>query len=61
MTPQTGKQIITMRIFSCISKIKDNRSMKFGQLIERFSPKFIRKMRRKGSFQASFFFQESVL
>ena len=34
MMSETGKQIITIRIQSNISRGKDNQIMKFGQLIE---------------------------
>ena len=34
MTPQTGKQIITVHILPNISRSKGNRTTKFGQLIE---------------------------
>ena len=34
MTSQTGKQGITTQILFNISQIKDNQTMKFGQLIE---------------------------
>ena len=34
MTTQTGKQTIAMHILANISRSKDNRSMKFVQLIE---------------------------
>ena len=33
MTSQTGPQIITIHILSNISRSKDNKAMKFGQLI----------------------------
>ena len=34
MTPQTGKQIITVNILPNISRRKGNLTMKFGQLME---------------------------
>ena len=34
MTPQPGWQTITMHIFPNISRSKDHKTMKFGQLIE---------------------------
>ena len=34
MTSQSRQQIITIHIFSNISRSKDNQTMKFGQLIE---------------------------
>ena len=34
MTAQTGKQTIAIQILPDILRSKDNRSMKFGQLIE---------------------------
>ena len=34
MTPQTGKQIITVNILSNISRRKGYLTMKFGQLME---------------------------
>ena len=33
MTSQTGKQIITKNMLPAISKIKDNQTMKLGELI----------------------------
>ena len=33
MTPSTGNQIITTHIMPNISRIKNNQTMKFGQLI----------------------------
>ena len=34
MTSQTGEQAIAIHILPNISRIKDNQTMKFGQLIE---------------------------
>ena len=34
MTPQTGKQTIGIHMLLNISRSKDNRTMKFGQLIQ---------------------------
>ena len=37
MTSQTEQQIITMHLLPNIARIKDNKTMKFGQLIEYYS------------------------
>ena len=37
MTSQTEQQIITMHILPNIARIKGNRTVKFGQLIEYYS------------------------
>ena len=43
MASKTGKQIITIRRFSNISRSKSNQAIKFGQLIEYNRGKFFFK------------------
>ena len=48
MTPETGKEIITIHILRYISRNKDNQAMKFGQLIEhKMANIFFKKSYRK--------------
>ena len=41
MTPQPGKQTIALHILSKISRIKGSQTMKFGQLIEFNTRKYL--------------------
>ena len=61
MTSQSGQQIITMHILSNISRSKDNKTVKFGQLIEYnqrniFLQKPCRKWGRETSSRSLFVF-----
>ena len=44
MASQPGLQTIAIQILPNISQSKGNKTMKFGQLIEYFSPKIMQKM-----------------
>ena len=63
MTSHPGKQRITIHILLNISRIKDNQTMKFGQLIEypkrnilKCSLKIMQKMGQGNQFQTAFSF-----
>ena len=66
MTSRPGQQIITMHILSNISRSKDDKTAKFGQLIEYnqrniFLQKPCRKWGRETSSRSLFVFQKSSI
>ena len=66
MTPQPGWQTITMHIFPNISRSKDHKTMKFGQLIEYnkgriFLQKLCRKWGREISPRPLFIFKNCLI
>ena len=47
MTLQSGKQAIAIHILPNISRLKDNQTMKFGQLIDNMRNNFLEKSNTK--------------